>query len=201
MKIKTLSNMIFRYVKNKYLRIKLKNNNASIIANNCNGSFIMHDLHMKFNTPTVNLFIEAPDFIEFVNNLDFYLKCELEEKQTKENYPIGVLDNKVVIHFLHYESFESAKEKWNIRKKRVDLNNVYIFMTDRDGFNLDTLKAFNEIKYPKVLFSHIDYQNENIIYFPKYKNHKCVGILSNYSGWFGKREYDIFNYVDFLNDN
>ncbi|MBR6702294.1 MAG: DUF1919 domain-containing protein, partial [Clostridia bacterium] len=37
------------YIENK--RKKLKNPNPSIIANNCNGGIIAHDLGLQFNSP------------------------------------------------------------------------------------------------------------------------------------------------------
>lgn len=203
MKLKTLSNRIFHHLFNIKLRKRLKNKTATIISSNCNGSFIMHDLHMRFNTPTVNLFIEGPMFIEFVKNLEYYLNCDLKQYiDNSSNYPKGIIDGKIVIHFLHYKNFNDAMIKWNIRKKRVDYSNIYVLMTDRDGFDDSLIAQFNEISYPKVLFSHKDYpDSKDIVCFDKYKNKDFVGILSNFSGWFGKREYDIFDYVNFFNSN
>lgn len=198
MKIKTASNMIFRKIINNMMKRKLYNKNATIISSNCNGSFIMHDLHMRFNTPTINLYFEADDFIKFVNNLEHYLSKEVFQVENSE-YPVGIIDD-IKIHFLHYNSFENAKNKWNERKKRVDLNNTYIIMTDRDGFDERTLQGFLSIKYPKVLFSHKDINEKDIVFFSKYVSEDCVGILSDFSGWSGKREYDIFDYISFLNN-
>lgn len=55
----------------------LKNKSFTLISNNCNGCFILHDLGVKFNTPTVNLYFGMEDFIKFLERLDYYLALEL----------------------------------------------------------------------------------------------------------------------------
>ena len=43
----------------------LKNKDFTIISHNCVGGVIYHDLGLKFNTPTINLFFMAKDFIKY----------------------------------------------------------------------------------------------------------------------------------------
>lgn len=59
-------------------RKRLKNHDFSLIASNCNGAFILHDLDIKFLSPTVNLFFFPDDFVRFLENLDFYLSQEMK---------------------------------------------------------------------------------------------------------------------------
>ncbi len=55
-------------------RKRLKNKNFTVLSNNCVGGVILHELGERFNSPTVNLFFKAEDYLKFLENLDYYLK-------------------------------------------------------------------------------------------------------------------------------
>lgn len=58
---------VFRSLYLKSKRIFLRDNlDISIICNNCLGGFLYHDYKMKFNSPTINLFINAYDYNRFL---------------------------------------------------------------------------------------------------------------------------------------
>ena len=59
---------ILRKIYNKNVASRLNNNDFSIIASNCNGTFLLHDLGMKFNSPFVNLWMKPDDFIKFLKD-------------------------------------------------------------------------------------------------------------------------------------
>ena len=61
---------IYKRKKRKKLEIK----EPSIIASNCVGTFIYSDMNLRWCSPTVNLMIEMPDFVKFVERLDWYLE-------------------------------------------------------------------------------------------------------------------------------
>lgn len=83
---------------------KITNNSFTLFSSNCIGAFILHDLRIKFRSPTVNLFMYPKDFIRFVSNLEYYLSCKLIFKKEENTlYPIGYLDE-VEIHFMHYKT-------------------------------------------------------------------------------------------------
>ena len=89
---------------------------TSIITPNCFAGRIMQDLGTQYNSPTLGLYFFAPDYLEFLSNLKYYLteaKIEFVESskyplgnerraEWPHLYPIGVLDGKVEIEFLHY---------------------------------------------------------------------------------------------------
>ena len=50
-------------------RVKLFNQTPCIIASNCNGGIIYHDLGLKFLSPTINLFF-FPTIIKKVNIIE-----------------------------------------------------------------------------------------------------------------------------------
>ena len=67
-------------------------------------------------------------------------------------YPIGLINNKIEIHFLHYKTEKEAKSKWNRRVKRINWNNLYIKMDDRDGCTLDIIKRFDQLPFKNKIF-------------------------------------------------
>lgn len=63
--------VFFQYCRKIYHRIlfaRLKNKEFSLIANNCNGGFILHDLGLQFRSPFVNLYINPNDYIFILEN-------------------------------------------------------------------------------------------------------------------------------------
>ena len=62
----------FRTAYNFFNRIRLKNTDVTLIASNCNGCCILHDLGLKFNSPFVNLWVEPSDF-KIISNTTLYL--------------------------------------------------------------------------------------------------------------------------------
>lgn len=61
----------------------------------------------RFNSPTVNLFFGAEDYIKFLEKLDYYLGQTLVEAQSDKDYPVAKLDD-ITIYFMHYPSFDAV---------------------------------------------------------------------------------------------
>ena len=110
----------------------------------------------------------------FVKNLEHYLNIEPDIWQGEE-YPVGRIED-VELHFVHYDTCLQAKEAWERRKKRVDLRNVLVLSTDRDGFDPSVFEKWKTISYPKLLFTA---RREfaavpDSLYFPEYEKMGCV---------------------------
>ena len=186
---------------NRILRKKIKNKNISIISSNCNGGVIYHDLGLKFLSPTINLYFQPDEFIKFIDNLEYYLALEVKEVvDDTVRFPIGIIGD-VKIYFLHYKSFNEAKEKWDKRKKRVNFNNIYVIFTDRDGCNKEMMKKFDSLKIKnKIIFTHKKFDDiKSAKYIKGFENDKSVGILSEYENILGKRYLDQFKYIEWFN--
>jgi uncharacterized protein (DUF1919 family) len=187
----------------KEYKNKLTNKNFSILSSNCIGGYISHDLGLRFNSPTVNLYISTKDFVKFISNIKEYLDNELvfDDSNHSNPYPIGILID-IKIHFVHYKSFLDAKNKWDERKKRINYSNLFIILTDRDGYDDSLLENIKLIKYPLILFtSHIPKYNFEV-YLDYYKNKNSIGEIYRYYGFSGKRIYEkYFNIVDWINSN
>ena len=57
---------------------------------------ILHELGERFNSPTVNLFFGAEDYIKFLEKLDYYLSQTLVEVQSdKETFVFRFFQQKL----------------------------------------------------------------------------------------------------------
>lgn len=183
------------------MRNELSNSEFTIISNNCIAGTIYHDLGLRFDTPTINLFFEGEDYIKFLENLEYYIAKPITAIYEKEyNYPIGYIDD-IRIHFLHYKSKEEVEEKWNSRKERIHYDNLFVTMVDRDGgARKDLIERFSKLKYKKVFFSHKKLPYDFSCYIPGFKKHGQVGIINAYANCLGYRYYEkYFDIIGFLN--
>lgn len=182
---------------------RLRNNTPSLISSNCNGAFILHDLNLQFRSPFVNLWMWPEDYIRFLRNMEYYLACELTFIDENDvSYPVGRLED-IKIYFQHYQSEQEAKAKWDERRKRIDLENLFILFSDRDGCTYEDLKEFDSLPYKnKVVFTNKQYPDiASAFYIKGYESKTCVGACYEYVNKFsGKRIYDQFDYVAWFNE-
>lgn len=183
---------ILRYRRKPYLGsiLKLIGRDTSIICTNCFGGRIMQDIGMKYNTPTLGLFFVYPDYIEFLSNLKYYLTeaklsfttqsryqeyNELRDRWPFQ-YPIGVLDDKIEIHFLHYHSNNEAKTKWIRRSERINWDKLLIVGMDQNRCTENDIKAFDRLSYrDKVFFSSKPIEGDSIIFMKEFEKMGKVG--------------------------
>lgn len=182
-------------------RRKLKNHNPTVLSSNCNGAMILHDMRCCFNSPMVNLYVLPEDFLKLLAEPMRYFREELVEIETDRDFPVGrVLD--ITIYFMHYKSFEEAKGKWCERAKRVNMDNLFVMMTEKDGCTEEQIARFDALPYKnKVIFTHRLYPKyKSAYYIPGFEQIGEMGILSDNKPGFWKRRYiDEFDYVRFLN--
>lgn len=203
--ITKIKNKIVNLEYDCYLRCKrkrLENKRPTIISNNCVGGVIYHDLGLEFTSPTVNVGFKADDFISFLENMEYYLSQDVI-KVEKPNYKyfVGSIGD-MMVDFGHYKSFEEAKAKWIERKKRLDYDNIYVVMTERDGCSLETIERFENLKLKhKVLITHIPLpQFKSTYYMPGFENESELGVVTDFKPGFWRRRYiDSFDYVRFFN--
>ncbi|TYG33770.1 DUF1919 domain-containing protein [Lonepinella koalarum] len=199
-KIQNAINKLFRPHINKINQARLKKSNFSVIASNCNGALILHDLNQPFHSPFVNLYLEAEDFIRYLRNIEYYQQAELTFIYSEKNYPIGKLED-ITIHFMHYATEQQAKQKWQARSQRINWNNLFIIMTDRDGCTYQHLQQFDALPFVnKVVFTHKPYPEfSSSFYIKGFEQQEQVGDLFDYEGLCGKKYYDQFDYVAWFN--
>ena len=199
----TSENLRLREKINQKNREKLKNENFSVISSNCNGAFILHDLGQRFNSPTVNLFLYPKDFIKLLKNLKYYMSLDLNfVKEDGIYYPIGNLDG-IKIYFMHYKTEEEAKQKWDSRKARINYDNIFVLMTDRDGCTYEDIKEFDKLPYKnKVILTHIEYPEfKSAFYIKGYEKENQLGHIYEFlDDNVGEKHYDEFDYVEWFNN-
>lgn len=195
---KTTINNFRRKRINSKNQAKLKNKDFSLIASNCNGSLILHDLGLRFNSPFVNLWIKPKDYIKMLSNLRQYMNADLTfVKEEGIDYPVGKI-NDVILYFQHYNSENEALEIWNKRKARINYENLFVMFTERDGCTYEDLKLFDELPFEnKVVFTHKDYPEiKSSVYIKGFENQSELGFLFDFMpDKIGKKYYDQFDYV------
>ena len=195
------ANKFFRKLINASNRKRLNNTGFSLLASNCTGGFILHDLGLQFNSPFINLWITPADFIKYLNDMDYYNSCSLHFIESDKKYPVGQLDD-ITIYFQHYKSNKDAEDSWNRRKERINKDNIFVIMTDRDGCTYQNLVDFDKLPFEKVVFTHKYYpQIQSAVFVKGFQDSDMVGNLFEYKSLFsGKKYYDELNYIDWFNN-
>ena len=187
-------------------RKQLRNTSFSLISNNCIGGIISHDLDLQFRSPTVNLFFQDEDFILFCQHLRYYLSLPVEKVDSEMDYPVGALKGDygtIRLYFMHYDSFDKAREKWKERASRVDYDNLYIIM-EAKKCSQALLEEFDHLDFPnKVILtdgSHPEIPCSFPIEGDFYGKDYFEGKLFTCPKHKLRRYMDVFDYVAFLNE-
>lgn len=191
----------------KHFSKKLKNDNFTILCSNCIGGVIYHRLGKRFLSPTINLFMSQPDFVEFCTNLQYYLEKELNFIEAGTGYPVAELTGNgkniatLRIDFNHENDTEEAKRKWDERKKRINMDNLYIILYKLDGVSVEQLKKLEKVKCNnKVVLTEkaIPEIEWSFLIKPNYRENYPSAYLGK--DVFGVRRFEKkFDFVEFLN--
>lgn len=196
------SNYGLRKVRNWVNRLRLRKREFSLFASNCNGACILHDLGLPFRSPFVNLCLNAPDFMKILESPREYLAAPLEFIEDSGcDYPVARLLD-VTLHFMHYGTAAEAEEQWRRRCQRVNWDDVFVLMTDKDGCDDALLRRFDALPYKhKAIFTHVPHPEiASAVYIPGFEEETEVGNCVEFiNGWSGKRYYDYFDYVSWFN--
>ncbi len=173
-------------------RLRLKNRDFTVISNNCWGAEVYQRYSLPYTTPFVGLFIYPEDFLELLQDLRgnlakplTFLK-ESRHPQATEfrrseglTYPIGLIGERIEVHFQHYASEQEAREKWTRRLERANLDKDHVFLqfNERDGCTLEQLTEFDVLPYRhKVCFTAHAYPHlRSMVQLPAYADKDQVG--------------------------
>ena len=202
-KIRSAINKIQRIFINRRLKSRLQNHGMTVISANCVGAFILHDLNEPFNSPFVNLYLSPNDFVRYLQNIEFYQRQSLTFIQSEKPYPVAKLAD-LKVHFMHYRNSQEAQQKWLARSARMNLDNLFIMMTDKDdaqGIAYEDLAAFDQLPFKnKVVFTRKPYPEfKSAFYIKGFEKQNQVGDLFTFSGWDGVKYDDEFVYVAWFN--
>ncbi len=186
------------------MRSKLTNNSPSLLCPNCIGGILFHDLGLQFRSPTVNTMMNQTDFVKFVLNMDHYLAQDLIFfRHSEYEFPCAHLGD-IVIHFTHYHNQAEASRKWGERSQRIDRDNLFVFLMERDGLTREDILRLGNIRARGlVIFTANAYPDiPYALQIPKYANDGEVGNILSISYWRGKREYEkYFDFIKWFNES
>ena len=151
--------------------IKEKSPQRTILCNMCLGGVVSHNLNLQFLSPFINLMIPANEYVDLLYNIKNIKEFQLIEEKERSRYPIGLLNNKYHIHFLHYNSFSEASYKWYQRTNRM-LEPYFIILVETASCKYQDLERFDKLPY----------KNKIAITHKIYPEIKCHQYIRNYDG-------------------
>ena len=173
-----------------------------ILSSDCVGGRLMNDYRMPVNTPTVNNFYSAQDFLKICEAPEKYftMPIQLDGEDSDGNY-IGRIGD-VVVHLGHESDSEKAVRRWNRGCKQFlramkDPHEICVIMNDRNGFTDNDMVRFEALPYPyKVIFTHKPYANAPHAFYMKGEDHlPFVKIMTGFEHVFTvKRRYDRYDF-------
>lgn len=168
----------------------IKDKNYVIISDNCWGAEIYQRYGKPYNTPFVGLGIYGDCFIKLLSDFDYYMGLELTFKPQNETkhpytfkeayYPMGLLGD-VEIHFVHYNTEEDAKNRWERRTKRMlevtDKDDFFFKLCDDWKAEVNHFKQFHELPFKNKLSFIADTKKEfdhpaHIAVYERHRTHK-----------------------------
>lgn len=187
------------------MRKNLVNTTPTFLCPNCIGGILFHDLGIQFRSPTVNLMMFQPDFAEFVLYLDDYLERELIFYRDENfNCPCAYFSGgNIKLHFTHYHTEEEAVHKWVERSARIDRENLFVFLEERDGLTKETMLQLGKIHAKGlVIFTANSYPDiPYTIQIKKYASSGEVGDILKKSFLDDSRVYEkYFDFVKWFNE-
>ena len=156
----------------------------------------------------MNFYFSAEDYVKFVSKYKEYLEngklVDVTKPGEKVKVAIEIEGESIIANAIHYKTADDFIEKWNQRKVRVNYDNCFFMMNDRNGFCEEHLRAFDSLPYKnKVCFVHKEYpQYGTAFYIKGSEKEDMVKTMTEYKRKLGiKRRYDDFDFVSWLNSN
>ena len=138
-----------------------KNRDFTLICQNCLGGGIYSMLGLPFISPTINMFIEDEHFVKLAEDPVHYLSLPAEPYIEAYRDPAApsvvypkIRVGDIELCCLHYKSCAEAVDAWERRRKRANLNNIYVI---GNSWNLhereDLIRRVVSCGYPSLVFT------------------------------------------------
>ncbi len=203
----------FRYLHEKNMRKRLRQNRFTLISQNCLGGVIYKMLGLQDQSPTINMFIRGESFVKLASDPKKYMQ-ELEPFPITEEFDEpGLLTHPVIgvgdirLNCLHYSCCKDAIEAWNRRKTRVDYDRCLLIATDWDlNYDEELIKKTLSLPYPKVVFTANKRNDADCIYCDKKiwsKTAKRINmpVLTDFMYGYERCFEKIFDTVEWINSS
>lgn len=193
-------------LRNAMLRQRLSNFTPTLICSNCTGGFIYHWLGLEFRSPFINLSMTNEDFVTALEDFDKFISTPLiEDMVTPCDCPYGIGYGGTRVCFVHYKTWKEAIEKWEARKRRIDMDNMAIMLCDirpddGHGSQRRLIERFEKLPFKhKIVFSDHEYPEfPSVVYLPRWKRN-VDGIYRSINSITGRRPIDDFDFVGYIN--
>lgn len=107
----------------------------------------------------------------------------------------------IELNFMHYESFEEARQCWEKRKARINYDNLVVIGISSKDTPEEYYEEFEKIPYAKVILSQeLVPQHKNAVYVNGFDSIKTNQLLDFKSFFSGERYLDAWDYVTWLNE-
>lgn len=185
---------------------RLIDKDISIISSDCTGGVIYHDFNMKFLSPTINLYMDAPDYLKFIKNIEGYKNLpfvDLPIEREKNGFPMAMLGD-IKLYLVHYKSTDEAQEAWNRRKDRINPNKLFFIMNDRNKCTFELIKEFDKFLagegHSGVCFTHVRHEElKSVFYITGSEDKDCVDTMTVYTKGLSRR-LDQYDWVEALSN-
>ena len=197
--IRNRLNLTVRTMRFSKAKKSFKNYNFSVFSSNCVGCLMLHDLGLPFNSPFVNLYLEAKDYLKYLENPQKYNQMEFTEISSACNYPVALLGD-LTVYFVHYKTFEEAVSAFKRRVARISYENLFVIFSERDGCTYEDLITFDALPYKnKVVFTHKPYPDiKSSFCIEGFENDGELGSIIEWDKKLGEKIYDRFDFTNWF---
>lgn len=196
------------------LRGKLGNQDFTMLTENCLAGIVYHDLGLQFRSPLINGEFSTEDYLKFLQRPKYYLQQELEFVPVDDeilptfyrevNCPVAKVDD-LHFRFTHYHmSEEEIRAIWNKRKARVNWDNLWVVLCEKQGCSIEQMRQFEALPYAHKLILTCHHYPE-LKYAYQVLGFEELGYIDNLlkdmPGLFptAKKYYDQLDFVTWLN--
>lgn len=199
-RIKNGAHKLWRRVLQRRYRRQFHNHTLSVFSSNCVGGCMLHDVGARFNSPFVNLYMNAADYLAFLSAPAKYSALPMQEIPSDTAYPVAAWGD-LTVHFVHYKTFDEAAVAFQRRLERVNYDNLFVLFVERDGCTYEDLQRFDALPYAhKVVFTHRPYADiASAVYIEGFETEACLGNVMHWDRRLGRKIYDRFPFVRWLN--
>ncbi len=128
----------------------LARRDVSIISDDCWGGEFYRLLHIPYTTPTVGLYVEPSQYLDFVENLRRPDAFDLQWVATEHGFPVARTPY-ATLYCLHYSSGEEALETVSRRAKRINWDRLRVKIDFGKGYSEKDVARWNRMKLPNSL--------------------------------------------------
>jgi uncharacterized protein (DUF1919 family) len=131
--------------------LALTRQSITIISDDCWGAEFYRLLRIPYLTPSVGLYVECADYLDFVSNLGEPDAFQLQFVSDRQSYPV-VRTPYATLHCMHYSSEDEVRGKIRRRASRINWKQLFIKVDfGKPEYTAADVSRWNEMKLPNSL--------------------------------------------------